>query len=793
MIENGSGPRKYVGESVRRGNALRLLQGRTRYVDDARHPRMVHVAFLRSPYAHCRILGVDATAAKGMPGVVGVFTWKDLSGYCKAWTGTLKHLTGMASTPQELLARDIARWQGEPVVAVAAESRAQAEDALGAIDVDFEELQPLATWEAALAASPISSSVESNVCFDRRIDVGNVDAAFESAHLVVEQTLHFGRQTVVAMEGRSIIADWNPADRMLGISHSTQVPHMIRDVVADLFSLKATDVRVTCGDVGGSFGLKIHIYPDEMATIAISRHLARPAKFVADRLESFVTDIQARHHEVTARMALSKEGMITALEVEDTAPIGAYSMFPRTSGTEGNQVINYVGGPYLHRNYRAHLRCIFQNKVPTSQFRAVGHPIACAIAESLIDEAARRLCIDPIAIRERNVIPDDSYPYTSPSGMRFESLSHQAALRETVALIQYQSLRDQQRRALEDGRYLGIGIATMIEMTNPGPSIYATGGARISSQDGATLRLEPDGSLTVLLSVGEQGQGTETAVSQIAADSLGIKLDHVRVLSGDTMATPMGGGTWGSRGIGIGGEAVLQAGMALKSQVLAVASELLSRPQSELDIHDGVVTCRDSGGMQLSLGELARVAYYAPDGLRNQPELCVTRHYMPRDYPVAFTNGVQAAFVEVDIKTGFVRLLKHWVVEDCGTVVNPLLADEQIRGGVVQGLGYALFEECLYDENAQLLNATLADYLVPMASEMPDIEISHLCTPTRTSVLGAKGVAEAGTCGAPAAVLNAVNDALASVGARVNRFPITPERVLDAVASAAASQPSASS
>lgn len=763
---------------------MRLLQGRTRYVDDAKHQRLVHVAFLRSPFAHCEIGRIDSAAAAGMPGVVGIYTWDDLSTYCKPWTGTLKHLQGMVSTPQTALASGIARWQGEPIVAIAAETRAQAEDALNAIDIEFNELDPLADWETALSADPVSAGLTSNICFERRIEAGDVDAAFASAGLVVEQTLHFGRQTVVALEGRSVVADWNPADQMLTLHHSTQVPHMMRDLVAELFGLKAIDVRVLCGDVGGSFGLKIHIYPDEMATIAISRHLSRPVKFIADRLESFASDIQARHHEVNARMAFAPDGRITALEVMDMAPIGAYSMFPRTSGTEGNQVINYVGGPYRHQSYRAHLRCVFQNKVPTSQFRAVGHPIACAVAESLIDEAARRLNMDPLTLRQMNVIPDDAYPHTSLSGMRFEKLSHQAALAETARVTGYAALRQLQKESLKQGRHLGIGIATMIEMTNPGPSIYAAGGARISSQDGATLRLEPDGSVTVLLSVGEQGQGTETAVTQIAADAVGVHITNVRMLSGDTLATPMGGGTWGSRGIGIGGEAVLQAGRALRAQILAVAAQLLNRPAEELDIQGGEVISTRSPEVLMGLSRLAHVAYYAPDGLGAQPELCVTRHYMPRDYPVAFTNGVQTALVEVDIKTGFVRLLKHWVVEDCGVLVNPLLADEQIRGGVVQGLGYALFEECLYDDRAQLLNATLADYLVPMAGEMPDIEISHLCTPTRTSQLGAKGVAECGTCGAPAAVLNAVNDALSSVGARVNQFPITPERVLDAISEA---------
>lgn len=772
-------PNRYVGAAVARPGARRLLEGRATYVDDLRLPGLCHVVFLRSPYAHCAIRSIDVAAALSQPGVIAAFTGADMAPVCQPWRGTLTHMEGMVSGLQHALAVDVARWQGEALVAVVAETRAQAEDALQHVAFDLEELPPIATTADALRLPPVAPELSSNVCFERRMEQGDVAQALAQAAVVVEQRLRFGRQTGLPMESRSILADYSAADHQFTIHHSHQAPHMVRSIVARQFGMPEHAVRVLCHDVGGSFGLKVHIYPDEMATVAIARLLGRPVKFIADRLESFASDIHAREHEITARMAFDAEGTITALDIEDTVPIGAYSMYPRSSVVEGGQVVMFAGGPYQYRNHRAWLRVLFQNKVPTSQYRAVGHPVACAVAESLVDEGARRLGMDPVALRRRNLIADDAYPCTSPTGTRFEGLSHQACLDRMLQRCGYDALREQQAAMRREGRYLGIGLAMMIELTNPGPTAYTMGGAPISSQDGATLRLEPSGAVTVLVSVGEQGQGSDTVMAQVAADAVGVDMAAVRVVSGDTQATPMGGGTWGSRGAGIGGEAVWLAGRALREQVLAVAAHMLQTPQARLDIVHGDVTAPD--GRRLSLEALAQEAYFRPDRLPTHPELVATRHYAQKEYPFVFTNGVQVALVEVDADTGFVSLLRHWVVEDCGTVLNPMLADEQIRGGVVQGIGTALYEECLYDGQAQLLNATLADYLVPMASEMPDIDVAHVCTPTRTSTLGAKGVGEAGLCGAPAAILNAVNDALSALDAQVLTLPITPERVLRAL------------
>ncbi|MDB5796885.1 MAG: molybdopterin-binding domain of aldehyde dehydrogenase family protein [Paucimonas sp.] len=776
---------RYVGESIARSGARRLTEGRGQYLDDLSLPRMAHVVFWRSPLAHARIVSIDRSAAAQMPGVVAIVDGHEMAQVCKPWVAVLGHLPGMKSAPQYPLAPERVCWQGEPVVAVVAKTRAQAEDAVQLLRVELEEFTPVVNMETALAASTpvIHPELGDNRCFTRDLDTGGVDEAFARADVVEEATFDFGRHTGVTLEPRAQIADWDPGQQRLTVYHSQQAPHMMQDLYSRQFDLPEAAVRVVCRDVGGSFGIKVHAYPDDFATVALSIMLKRPVKFVADRLESFATDIHAREHRVKGRIAATRSGEILAFEIDDLTGIGPYSMFPRTSAIEGNQVVNLVGGPYKHKHYRAHLDVVFQNKTPTCQYRGVGHPIACAVTEGLVDLAARRLDMDPLELRRRNVIPDDAYPCSGASGIRLEVLSHQACMTKLEAMMNYPALRQEQQALRQQGIYRGIGFATVIELTNPSAAFYGVGGARISAQDGATARLEPSGAITVLVGVGEQGQGTEAIYSQIAADAVGVDISRVRIVMSDTDVTPYGGGTWASRGAGIGGEAVLLAGMALRDNILAVAEAILKRERAGLLLRRDAIVDAHSHEILLPLHELGRIAYFRPDTLPAgfQSELMVTRHYVQRDYPFIFTNGIQASYVEVDPDTGFTKLLKHWVVEDCGRVINPLLVDEQMRGAIVQGIGGALYEECLYDANGIMLNGSMADYLVPMAAEMPDIEVAHVETPTATSKLGAKGAGEAGTAGAPAAVVNAINDALAPLKAQVWSQPVTPEKILRAL------------
>jgi aerobic carbon-monoxide dehydrogenase large subunit len=781
-------PNSYIGRSVPRPNARRLVEGRGQYVDDVKLPRLAHVAFLRSPYAHARIVNIDVSAAAKSPGVIRIVTGREMKDVCTPWVGVLSHLKGMKSAPQYPLALDRACWQGEAVCAVVAHTRAEAEDALPLIHIEWQELTPVTDAETALASGTpvIHPELGDNLAFQRELNVGDADKVFASADHVLEETYITGRHTGVCLEPRSILADFNPSERQLTVYHSTQAPHMMQNIFAKHLGLPETNVRVICRDVGGAFGIKVHTYADEMATCALAVMLKRPVKFIADRLESFVTDIHARDHRIKGRIAVSKSGDILGFEIDDLTGIGPYSVYPRTSGIEANQVVNLVGGPYKHLAYKARARVVFQNKNVMCQYRAVGHPIACAVTEGLVDLAAAKLGMDPAEIRRRNLLADERYPYTAPTGLIFEQLSHHRSLDKLLAMMDYKTLRAEQASLRKQGVYRGIGLASFIEVTNPSAAFYGVGGAKISAQDGCTIRLDPSGTITCAIGVTEQGQGTEAIVAQVAATAVGVPIERVRVITGDTEITPYGGGTWASRGAGIGGEATLQAGKSLRENILQVAGVMLQANPTTLDLRDGKIVDAATGTERMPLEELGRVVYFRPDTLPKdlQPELMVTRHYVQKDYAFVFTNGMQASYLEVDTETGFVKLLNHWAVEDCGTIINPQLVDEQVRGGVVQGLGAALFEECVYDAQGQMRNANMADYLVPMAPEMPDIQVAHVSTPTRSSELGAKGAGEAGTAGAPAAVMNALNDALTPFNCRVTKQPFSPETVLRALGKA---------
>ena len=779
-------PNSYIGRSVPRPNAPRLTEGRGAFVDDIETGgRTGHAAFVRSPHAHARIKSIDAEAARGAPGVIAVVNGRELAEIHDPWVGVLSHLKGLKSAPQYALPLETATWQGEAVVAVVAESRARAEDAAELVTIDWEVLPAVTDAETALdpATTVIHESLGDNLAWRRNADFGDIEAAYAEADHVVEETYVFARHTGVCVEPRAILADWNPGEEQLTVWHNNQCPHMVQNILATHFRLDEHRVRVIARDVGGSFGIKVHTYADEIATVGLSILLKRPVKFVADRLESFLSDIHARDQQVRGKVAVKGDGTILAFEIDALSGIGPYSMYPRTSGIESNQIVNLTGGPYAFEHYKAQATVVFQNKNMMCQYRAVGHPVKCAVTEGLVDAAARATGLDPAEIRRRNLRADDSYPCKSAQGLPFENLSHQASLAKLLDAMDYDALKAERDALRAEGVYRGIGLASFIEVTNPSAMFYGVGGARISAQDGATMRLDARGNVFVATGATEQGQGMEAVISQVAATAVGVPPDRLKIVTGDTEHTPYGGGTWASRAAGIGGEAVAQAGRALRQQILRAAAVMLQEEAENLDIQGGVVVDRASGAERIGLDEVGRVCYYRPDTLPDgfQSELVATRHYVPRKYPFAFTNGAQASYLEVDVETGFISLLDHWCIEDCGTVINPQLVDEQIRGGIVQGLGGALWEQCVYDSDGQMLNANMADYLVPMAAELPDMRCGHVVSPTFESDLGAKGVGEAGTCGAPAAVMNALNDALAPFAARLTDMPFTPQKVLRAL------------
>jgi len=600
---------EYIGVSVVRPQTARLVAGRGTYTDDVAVSRLLHAAFVRSPHAHARITAIDTAAAAALPGVVAVVTGREMAAHCEPWVGVLKNYVGMKSAPQYPLALDKAVWQGEPVVAVVAESRALAEDGGALVRVTWEPLPPVVDAEAALApgSTVIHPELGDNLMLETRIKSGDVAAAFETADAIYRETFDTGRHTVVSLEPRVVLAEYDPADETLTVYHSGQAPYMFHDIISRHLRVPEHRVRVINKDVGGSFGLKIHTYPDEIATCALAVMLGRSVKFLADRVESFQTDIHSRDHRVTAEVAVKRDGTILAMRIDDLAPVGPFSMYPRSSVVESGQVLRTTPGPYRFRDYEARGRVVFQNKTPMSQYRAVGHPVAALVMEAMVDRVARELGLDPVAVRRRNLLTAEMYPYTAPTGLFFEKLSHEESLDAVLALGGYPGLCAERDRLRAKRVYRGLGLCVFIDLTVPGAQTYGTGGARISSQDGTTIRLEPTGKLTVISSITEQGQGTDTILAQVAAATVGVPIGDVRVVTGDTMVTPYGGGTWGSRGAGIGGEATIQTGKALKENILKVAAVVLEVDALDLDVRGGHVVDARTGESRLPLSELGRV------------------------------------------------------------------------------------------------------------------------------------------------------------------------------------------
>ena len=778
-----------IGAAEPRAKAKRLAAGRGRYADDVSVANMLHAAFLRSPYAHARIRAVDTAAALAVPGVAAVFTGRDVAALCRPWQGNHALFPDLKSPPQYPLAVEVARWQGEAVAMVLADSRAEAEDAAALIEVDWEELPAVADGEGALAAgSPrVHPDLPGNLALDRTVAMGDAAAVLANAAHVVEQRYVFGRHTGVTLELRAILAEYDPTEERLVVTQSHQAPHQQQDLFARLLGLDEQNVRVICPDVGGGFGLKLQLYADEAAVVLAAKALARPVKYVADRIEAFAADIHARDHIVTARMGFDDDGRILAYEVDDIFPIGPYSQYPRASVTEGSHIMQLTGAPYRLEAYRARSRMVYQNKGMVGHYRSVGHPIACAVAETLVDAAARRLDLDPLEMRRRNYLGEADWPHDMPSGFRMTRQSFHECLDMLERRMDIPALRAEQAALRPRGVWRGIGVAGFVELTGPGPDYYGKGGIRVAAQDGCVVKLEPSGKARVFSSATDQGQGTDVVIAQIVAAMLGLATADVRVVTGDSETCPYGGGAFASRGVAISGEAALRAAKRLRENVLAIAGTLLQMPPSALDLADGHVVEIATGARRFTLAEVGRIGTFEPYLLPKefQSELTVAAHYVQREQPFDIGNGIQGCHLEVDVETGIVRLLRHWAVIDCGRIMNPLLIDEQVRGGVVLGLGGALYEESIYDRSGQLLNASMADYLVPMAAEMPDIDVAHVDASDALGELGAKGVGENGAAGATGAVLCAINDALAPLGAVIAETPATPARILRAIRLAA--------
>ena len=768
-----------IGASIRRVEDARLLQGQGRFVADLTLSRVLHVAFLRSPHAHARLVSVDTRPARTLPGVAACVTGDEIATHARPIRAESK-MAGYHATEFPPLARGKVRFVGEAVVAVLAESRYVAEDALEAVDVRYAALPVVATPETAMAgdAPLVHEAAGSNVLLSRAFVRGDADAAMAGAAVVVGDRFRFHRHAGVTLENRACLADWNTGAGELTLWSSTQIPGLLREALAELLDLPAHRLRVVAPDVGGGFGVKSALYPEEVAVCALARLTGRPVKWVGDRREDLLTSTQAWDETIDAELAVDADGTIHALRARVVADVGAYSIHPWTASIEVVQVISFLPGPYRVPHYRGEAWGVATNKAPMGPYRGVGRPVSTFVTEALVDRAARRLGMDPVALRLRNLIRPDELPYRSPSGVVWDSGSFVESLERARDVVAYEHVRAAQRDPRRAGRYVGVGVACYVELTGVGSAIPASPGAAINTgTEGATVRVDPSGTVTASFGLACQGQGHETTLAQVVAAELGARLEDVRVVSGDTAAGPAGTGTYASRSAVIGGGAAILAARALREKALAIGAHLLEVSADDLTLADSRATVRGAPDRALSLREIARAAYAGakrlPAGM--EPGLEATRFYDP--YFGTASNATHIAVVEVDPETCGVVVRRFVVVEDCGRIINPLIVEGQAIGGVAQGVGAALLEEIVYDGDGQLLTGSLMDYLVPTAAELPPVEVVHLERPSPTTLGGFKGVGEGGTIGAPAAVANAIADALKPLGIELSELPVTPDRL----------------
>jgi carbon-monoxide dehydrogenase large subunit len=747
---------------------------------------MLHLAFARSPHAHARIVSIDGERARQSPGVAFVLTGRDLLAHSKRFVsdGVAHNRPGHKVPPQDLIAVDVAHFQGQPVAAVIAESRADAEDAIELLEIEWEELPAVLDGETSLQSEPIHASLHDNLAYEHNIKTGDPDGAFAAADHVVEKTFNFHRQTGLSLEPRGLIADFDPGGETLTVYHSHQSPYQMQGVFSRQLGLPEHKVRVIAPDVGGGFGLKINVYAEEVAVAVISMMIGRPVKYCADRMESFVSDNHVRDHIIKARIAFNANGKITAMSVDDVSAIGAYGMPMRFNITESMMLVTNTGAAYDFANYRARTRNVFVNKSLIGMFRGVGIPLSTIVGEVLTDMAAAKLKMDPVAFKRLNYRKLDAMPCVTAAGSKLDNISFDECLDRLVEVMNYDRLRQEQAALRRSGIHRGIGIATFAEPTAYGPVFYGPTGASISVQDGCTIRLEPTGSLRCVTSITDQGQGTIHSLAQIIADTVGVNIEDVAMIGGDSAISTYGGGAWASRGIAIGGEAALKAARNLAQNILRVAAAITQTKPDNLRIARGHIYNKQSDAPVISVGEVAKIGYFRQDTL--PPDLdvqfSVTRSHVANNASYYMGHGAHGAYLEVDSSTGLIKLLNYWAITNCGRVINPLIVDDQVRGAIVQGVGSVLYEECIYDERGSLVNGSLADYLAPMAYEMPDIYVEQIETPERTTELGAKGVGELGLTGAMGAIWVATNDALRDLGATIADQPFTPARIRDAIA-----------
>jgi len=766
---------KYSGRKMLRKEDPRLLTGKGLYVDDVHLPHTAHMALLRSPHAHARIRKLDASAARSLDGVLAVLTGPDIR-------GKLNLIPSAAALPDlripdhHLLAMDAVRYAGEPVAAVVAETPYIAQDALDRIEVDYEALPVVVDPEKALVkGSPVvHPQWDSNLAGTFELVSGDVQGAFQRADRVVKARLVNQRVIPVAMEPRAVQASYQSGEKMLTVWSTTQIPHSLRSEIARILKFPDNRIRVMALDVGGSFGSKLNVYPEEGLVPYLAMQLGRPVKWVETRRENMLCTIHGRDQINYVELALSKDGRILGVRVRVIADVGAYlqmltALMPTLTAL-------LVPACYRIGAYSFELQEVFTNKMATDAYRGAGRPEASYMIERAMDLAAAELKMDPAAIRQRNFIPSTSFPYTTRTGLVYDSGNYDKALKKALALAGYKQLRKKQaemRKTRKQGKLMGIGLATYVEICAMGPAkAFAAGGG----WESATVRVEPSGNVTVLSGSSPHGQGEETTFAQIAADELSVSYDDVAVIHSDTGSGPHGIGTFGSRTTAVGGTAVYMSAQKIRNKMTELAAHVLEISSKNAVWKNGKVVAKTNPKKSTTFQEIVQAAYSAknlPPGM--EPGLDATSYYSPQNFTFPF--GTHICVAEIDTETGDVKIVKYVAVDDCGRQINPMTVAGQVQGGIAQGIGQALYEEAVYDEYGQLRTSELMDYVVPKANQLPVYICGHTETPTTVNPLGAKGVGEAGTIAATPAVVNAVMDALAPYGVTNLDMPLKPEKI----------------
>jgi carbon-monoxide dehydrogenase large subunit len=773
-----------MGARIKRREDPRLITGLGRYTDDIQMVGMLHAALVRSPHAHARITGIDVSRARNHPGVVAVFTGadleKELGSYVVGWV-----LPNMKSPRHPPIAVDTVRFVGECVAAVVARDSGTAADAAGLVDVSYEPLPAVVNAEETTRAGApqIHADAPNNIAWEWQVGGGDIEAAARTAQVTVRQRIVNQRLIPNAMEPRAVVADYDRGTKQLTIWTSTQVPHFVRLILALALGHPEHQLRVVAPDVGGGFGSKICPYVEEFILAVLAKRVGKPIKWNETRQENYLATNHGRDHVQHVELMGNRDGTIVGLRTTVYANMGAHLSFLAPlipSYLFGLMLV----GPYKTPNISAKVYGTFTNTTPVDAYRGAGRPEATFILERMIDLFAREIGMDPAEVRRKNLVPPFANGHTIATGVSYDSGNYEGAFNRALEMAGYRRFRQEQERARRQGRYLGIGLSSYVEICGAAPSAIATAlGAQAGLWESALVRVHPTAKVTVFTGSSSHGQGHETTFSQLVSSELGIPMEDVEVVHGDTAQIQFGAGTYGSRSAAVGGTAIHLGVQKIKDKARKLAAHLLEASEADMVYEDGKLFVRGAPGNAKTFQEIALASYMArslPPGM--EPGLEATSFFDPPNFTWPF--GTHVATVEVDLETGEVKLLRYVAVDDVGNVINPMIVDGMVHGGIAQGVGQALQEEAIYDESGQLLTGSMMDYAVPAADVFPSYEVERTVTPSPTNPLGVKGAGETGTIAASGAVANAVMDALAPLGVKHIDMPLKPERVWRAIQAA---------